>query len=128
MSTSVTHGEGSPLSRAIGTGDVDALRRLLAEGAKPSDDDISEAQNGEFPEVCKVLITDGFMDVNDDFEQAGDLLINMVWELKVSRVSFLPESGRVWGSIIVLMLPKGRFCQLAARTRRKSQFRPPDGR
>ena len=38
----------------------------------------------EFPEVCKVLITAGTMDVNDDLEMAGDLLINAVWEGKVS--------------------------------------------
>ena len=86
--------EENPLGRAIRTGDAEALRRLLENGAKPSDDDISEAQNGEFPEVCKVLITAGFMDINEDFEQAGDLLINMVWEVKVSSSVLLPPSAR----------------------------------
>ena len=93
MSNSTTQEENSPLSRAIRTGDADTLRRLIDEGAKPSDDDISEAQNGEFPDVCKVLITAGFMDVNEDFEHAGDLLINMVWELKVSSSVLLPQIG-----------------------------------
>ena len=91
----MTQEENSPLSRAIRTGDADTLRRLLDEGAKPSDDDISEAQNGEFPEVCKVLITADFMDINEDFEHAGDLLINMVWELKVRSGVLLPQSARV---------------------------------
>ena len=91
----MTQEENSPLSRAIRTGDADTLRRLVNIGAKPSDDDVSEAQNGEFPEVCKILITAGFMDVNEDFEHAGDLLINMVWELKVSSSVLLPQSARV---------------------------------
>ena len=87
--------ENSPLGRAIRTGDADTLRRLLDEGARPSDDDISEAQNGEFPEVCKVLITAGIIDINEDFELAGDLLINMVWELKVRSSVLSPQSTRV---------------------------------
>ena len=90
----MTQEEDSPLSRAIRSGDADTLRRLLDEGAKPSDDDISEAQSGEFPEVCKVLITAGSMDINEDLEHAGDLLINMVWELKVSSSVLLPHSAR----------------------------------
>ena len=87
--------ENSPLGRAIRTGDADTLRRLLDEGARPSDDDISEAQNGEFPEVCKVLITAGLIDINEDFEHAGDLLINMVWELKVRSSILFPQLPRV---------------------------------
>ncbi|KAL8727519.1 MAG: hypothetical protein Q9166_005990 [cf. Caloplaca sp. 2 TL-2023] len=91
----MTQEENSPLSRAIRTGDADTLRRLLDESAKPSDADISEAQNGEFPEVCKVLITAGFIDINEDFEHAGDLLINIVWELKVSSSALLfPNQAR----------------------------------
>ncbi|KAL8691242.1 MAG: hypothetical protein Q9218_003482 [Villophora microphyllina] len=93
MLTSMTQEEQSPLGRAIRTDGADTLRRLLDEGAKPSDDDISEAQSGEFPEVCKVLITAGFMDINEDFEHAGDLLINTVWELKVDFVRWLLEHG-----------------------------------
>ena len=95
MSTSKTAEEYGPLSRAIRTGDADTVRRLLDEGAKPSFDDVHEAQNGEFPEVCKVLITAGLMDVNEDFEHAGDLLINMVWELKLRRSILLPHSARL---------------------------------
>lgn len=92
----MTQKVNSPLSHATRTGDADTLRRLLDEGAKPSGDDISGAQNGEFPEVCKVFITAGFMDINEDFEYAGDLLINMVWELKVSSSGvLLPPSARV---------------------------------
>ena len=90
----MTQEESSTLSRAIRTGDADTLRRLLDEGAKPSDDDISEAENGEFFEVCKVLITAGSMDINGHFGHAGDFLTNMVWELKVSISVPLPQSAR----------------------------------
>ena len=71
------------LSEAIRTGDVDTVRARLAAGEKPTEDDIDEAEDGEFPEVCKVLIGAGYMDSNRDFGTAGDLLINAVWELKV---------------------------------------------
>lgn len=74
------------LSEAIRTGDVDTVRARLAAGEKPSEDDIDEAENGEFPEVCKALIGAGFMDSNRDFGSGGDLLINAVWELKVNCI------------------------------------------
>ncbi|KAL6713991.1 hypothetical protein ACLMJK_008485 [Lecanora helva] len=93
MLTSITQEQNSPLSRAIITGDAVTVRRILDEGGKPSDDDISEAQNGEFPEVCKILVTAGWIDINEDLEHAGDLLINMVWELKVDFVRWLLEHG-----------------------------------
>ena len=72
------------LSEAIRTGDVDTVRARLKAGEKPNEDDIDEAEGGEFPEVCKMLIGAGFMDSNRDFGSAGDLLINAVWELKVN--------------------------------------------
>ncbi|KAI4264711.1 MAG: hypothetical protein L6R42_000194 [Xanthoria sp. 1 TBL-2021] len=115
MSTSITQVEKSPLSRAIRTGDADTLRRLLDEGAKPSDDDISEAQNGEFPEVCKVLITAGFMDINEDSEHAGDLLINMVWELKVDFVRWLLEHGADPNSGHLMADSTSAFCAAAEK-------------
>ena len=74
------------LSEAIRTGDVDTVRARLTAGEKPTEDDIDEAESGEFPEVCKMLIGAGFMDSNRDFGSGGDLLINAVWELKVSRI------------------------------------------
>lgn len=74
------------LSEAVRTGDADTVRALLKAGEKPTEDDIDEAENGEFPEVCKVLISAGFMDSNRDFGSAGDLLINAVWELKVNCI------------------------------------------
>ena len=72
------------LSDAIRTGDVDTVRARLTAGEKPTEDDIDEAESGEFPEVCKLLIGAGFMDSNRDFGSGGDLLINAVWELKVN--------------------------------------------
>ena len=72
------------LSEAIRTGDVDTVRARLMAGEKPTEDDIDEAESGEFPEICKMLIGAGFMDSNRDFGSGGDLLINAVWELKVN--------------------------------------------
>ena len=74
------------LSQGIRTGNVDTVRSCLAAGAKPTEEDVDEAESGEFPEVCKELIGAGAMDVNRDFGSGGDLLINAVWELKVSGI------------------------------------------
>ena len=76
------------LSRAILKGDAATVRRLLDQGVQPKDDDVEEAAMAEFPEVTKVLIEDGYIDVNEDWEHAGDLLINMVCENKVSPQVF----------------------------------------
>ena len=80
------------LSQGIQTGDVDTVRSCLAAGAKPTEEDIDEAESGEFPEVCKELISVGAMDVNRDFGSGGDLLINAVWELKVSCI----DTSSLW--------------------------------
>ena len=74
------------LSQGIRTGNVDTVRSCLSAGAKPTEEDIDEAESGKFPEVCKELIGAGAMDVNRDFGSGGDLLINAVWELKVSCI------------------------------------------
>lgn len=59
----------------------ETVRYCLEKGAKVSPLVIDEAS--EFPEVFKVLVTVGGLDVNEDFETAGDMLINAVWEQKV---------------------------------------------
>ena len=66
------------LNQGIKNGDADIVRSCLAAGAKPTEEDIDEAESGEFPEVCKKLIGAGAMDVNRDFGSGGDLLINAV--------------------------------------------------
>lgn len=68
--------------RAAEKGQATVVRYCLEQGAKASDQVVSEAT--EFPEVFKVLVTAGEIDVNYDFETAGDMLINAVWEGKVS--------------------------------------------
>lgn len=78
--------KGRSLSEAIKSGDVDTVRVRLRAGEKPNEDDIDDAESGEFPEVCKVLIGAGFIDSNRDFGSGGDLLINAVWELKVNCI------------------------------------------
>jgi len=75
------------LSQGIKTGNVDAVRSWLAAGAKPTEEDVDEAEGGEFPEICKELISAGAMDIDRDFGSGGDLLINAVWELKVSWIN-----------------------------------------
>ena len=75
------------MSRTVHEGDAETVRRLLDQGVIPTDDDVREADWGQFPEVTKILIEDGYIDVNDDWELAGDLLCNMVWEQRVSRNS-----------------------------------------
>ena len=92
----MTQEENRSLIRITRTGAADSLSHLLDEGAKSSDRDIGEAQSGESPGVCKVLITASFMDINEDFEMAGDLLINMAGELKVSNSILIRHSARVW--------------------------------
>ena len=74
------------LSHGIKAGDVDTVQSCLAAGVKPTEEDIDEAENGEFAEVCNELIGAGALDVNRDFGSGGDLLINAVWELKVGCI------------------------------------------
>lgn len=59
----------------------ETVRYCLEQGAKVSPLVVDEAS--EFPEVFKILVTVGGLDVNEDFETAGDMLINAVWEQKV---------------------------------------------
>ena len=54
------------------------VQYCLEHGAQVSEDVITEAS--EQPEVFKILVTLGGLDVNHDFETAGDMLINAVWE------------------------------------------------
>ena len=70
---------------------AEIVRFCLERGAKPEYEVINEAS--EFPEVFKVLVTVGGLDVNYDFEIAGDMLINAVWELKVCPTSNPTRGG-----------------------------------
>lgn len=70
--------------KAAEKGHAEVVRFCLERGARPDYGVINAAS--EFPEVFKVLITVGGLDVNYDFESAGDMLINAVWELKVRSV------------------------------------------
>lgn len=74
-------------------GHPEIVRFCLEQGAKPEYEVINESS--EFPEVFKVLVTVGGLDVNYDFEIAGDMLINAVWELKV-RLSLISKRGGVF--------------------------------
>ncbi len=67
--------------KAAKKGHAEIVRFCLERGVKPDYDVIIEAF--EFPEVFKVLVTVGGLDINWDFQTAGDMLINAVWELKV---------------------------------------------
>lgn len=61
----------------------DIVRFCVDQGAKASYEVIIEAY--DLPNVAKVLIVAGVMDVNHDYEAAGDLLINAVCGRKVSE-------------------------------------------
>ncbi|MCJ1425219.1 hypothetical protein MMC29_003107 [Sticta canariensis] len=69
----------------------ETVRYCLEKGAKVSPLVVDEAS--EFPEVFKVLVTVGGLDVNEDFETAGDMLINAVWEQKLDFTKWLLEHG-----------------------------------
>lgn len=60
---------------------AEIVRFCLERGAKPEYDVIIHAYG--FPEVYKVLVTVGGLNVNEDWELAGDMLINAVWERNV---------------------------------------------
>lgn len=78
--------------RAAEKGHADVVRYLLEQGADISYRVISEAT--EFPEVFKVLVTVGNLDVNYDLESAGDMLTNAVWEGNVSASITSSEDTR----------------------------------
>ena len=61
----------------------DVVRFCLDQGAEASHEVITEAY--DLPDIAKVLITSGAMDVNYDYEMAGDLLINAVYARQVSH-------------------------------------------
>lgn len=67
--------------KAAENGHAPVVQYILERGALVSDDVITEAT--EHPEVFKVLVISGGLDVNYDFETGGDMLINAVWEGKV---------------------------------------------
>lgn len=79
-------GEAAPFDammlRAAENGHVDVIRYCLEQGAEMSWDVIIEATG--CPEVFKILVTVGGLDVNEDFGLGGDMLSNAVWEGKVS--------------------------------------------
>lgn len=80
----------------------ETVRYCLEKGAKVSPLVVDEAS--EFPEVFKVLVTDGGLDVNEDFETAGDMLINAVWEQKVGcniLKQTLSSNPRFFASLIL---------------------------
>ena len=78
--------------KAAENGHAEIVRFCLERGAKPDYDVINQAS--EFPEVYKVLVTVGGLDVNQDWETAGDMLINAAWELKVRSTSRIQEKER----------------------------------
>ena len=80
----------------------------LDEGAEASYEVIIEAY--DHPKIAQVLITAGAMDVNHDFEMAGDLLINAICARNVSSsdLSLLPIIKKEQEN--TLSLKKGMFC------------------
>lgn len=60
----------------------DIVQFCLDQGAEASYEVIIEAY--DLPKIAQVLITAGAMDINHDYEMAGDLLINAVCGRKVS--------------------------------------------
>lgn len=77
--------EDAPLDKMAATAAennyADILELCIDEGADVSGLSLDDF---DFPDVIKILITKGGHDINEDWEMAGDLLINAVWELKVS--------------------------------------------
>lgn len=77
--------EDPPLDKmaltSAGKNHADVLELCIDEGADVSDFSLDDL---EFPDVIKMLITKGGHDINEDWETAGNLLINAVWELKVT--------------------------------------------
>ena len=47
----------------------------------------------KFPEVCKIPTTAGGMDINEDWETAGDILIDAVWERNITFAKWLLKHG-----------------------------------
>ena len=76
--------ENAPLDKmalaAAENNHADILELCIDEGADVSDLSLDDL---DFPDVIKLLITKGGHDINEDWETAGDLLINAIWELKV---------------------------------------------
>ena len=79
------HEEDPPLNKmafiAAENNHADILELCIDEGGDVSDLSLDDL---DFPDVIKILITKGGHDINEDWEMAGDLLINAVWELKVT--------------------------------------------
>ena len=75
--------------KAAEKGHAHVVRYCLERGAECSDAVINEATTS--PEVFKVLVENGGLDINEDWETAGDMLINAVWQLQVSQYSIHAE-------------------------------------
>ena len=67
--------------KAAEYGHADILELCIDLGADVSDLKLEDAEASD--EVLKVLITKAGLDVNQDWETGGDMLINAVWERKV---------------------------------------------
>ena len=64
----------------------------LDQGAEASYEVIDEAY--DHPQIAQVLITAGAMDVNHDFELAGDLLINAIYFSQASAPDFSLQTSQ----------------------------------
>ena len=94
--------EDAPLGKmaaaATENNHADILELCIDKGADVSDLNLDDL---DFPEVIKILITKGGHDINEDWEMAGDLLINAVWELKVTLRLFSLRRIRLTVDVIV---------------------------
>ncbi|KAL8684963.1 MAG: hypothetical protein Q9218_008052, partial [Villophora microphyllina] len=77
--------------KAAEHGHADILTLCIDEGADVSRMDLEDYF--EYEEVLEVLVTRGGIDVNEDFEHAGDALINAIWEMKYDFSKWLLEHG-----------------------------------
>lgn len=57
------------------------VQHCLEQGARITSYVVDEA--ADVPEIYKILVTVGGLDVNEDYGLAGDILINAIWEQKV---------------------------------------------
>lgn len=66
-------------------GQPEAVQYCLEQGARISSYVVDEA--ADVPEIYKILVTVGGLDVNEDHGTAGDILINAIWDQKVGSNS-----------------------------------------
>ncbi|KAL8908083.1 MAG: hypothetical protein Q9171_005601 [Xanthocarpia ochracea] len=77
--------------KAAENGHADILELCIDQGADVSDLKLEAAEASD--QVLKVLITKAGLDVNQDWETGGDMLINAVWERKFDFTKWLLEHG-----------------------------------